>query len=211
MQRWIRLFMISMMVLIVQACDNNVIRYEPLGQNAKVLAFGDSITLGYGVGAQESYPYVLSELSDWQVINAGIVGEMAETANNRIDAAMVQHQPKLVLIELGGNDFLNNVEDSAVKENLRRIIRRVKRHNAIPVLIAIPALSSSMTVTTNIEDSPIYADLAREEEINVVPDVFSMLLRTPRYKKDLVHPNGEGYRVLGEAIYLQLHGMGLVH
>lgn len=44
--------MISMMVLIVQACDNNVIRYEPLGQDAKVLAFGDSITLGYGVGAQ---------------------------------------------------------------------------------------------------------------------------------------------------------------
>ncbi|WP_233491499.1 GDSL-type esterase/lipase family protein [Wohlfahrtiimonas sp. G9077] len=211
MQRWIRLFMIGMIALIVQACDNNVIRYEPLGQDAKVLAFGDSITLGYGVGAQESYPYVLSELSGWQVINAGIGGETAEAANNRIDAAMVQHQPKLVLIELGGNDFLNNVEPSAVKENLRRIIRRVKRHNAIPVLIAIPALSSSMMVTTNIEDAPIYADLAREEEINVVPDVFSMLLRTPRYKKDLVHPNGEGYRVLGEAIYLQLHGMGLVH
>ncbi|OYQ75574.1 acyl-CoA thioesterase [Wohlfahrtiimonas sp. G9077] len=203
--------MIGMIALIVQACDNNVIRYEPLGQDAKVLAFGDSITLGYGVGAQESYPYVLSELSGWQVINAGIGGETAEAANNRIDAAMVQHQPKLVLIELGGNDFLNNVEPSAVKENLRRIIRRVKRHNAIPVLIAIPALSSSMMVTTNIEDAPIYADLAREEEINVVPDVFSMLLRTPRYKKDLVHPNGEGYRVLGEAIYLQLHGMGLVH
>lgn len=211
MQRWIRLLMTGMIALILLACNQEVIRYESLNKNDTVLAFGDSITLGYGEDAEESYPYVLAELSGWQVINAGVSGETTATANNRIDAALIQFQPKLVLIELGGNDFLNNDDESATKENLRRIIRRVKKHHAIPVLIAVPLLSSSMTSTTDVADAPLYAELAREEEINVIADVFSMLLRTPHYKKDVVHPNGEGYRVLGEMIYLQLHGMGLVH
>lgn len=194
---------------VVMACGDKPQKYDRLSSGATVLAFGDSVTFGYGVDPKDSYPTILAELSYWNVVNAGISGERADQAKSRIDGVLAEHQPKLVIIELGGNDFLQRRNAKAVKEDLRAIIQSVKAHGSIPVLVAVPALSPVAAITGKPSDADIYKELAKEEKINLIPNVFSDILGQENLKQDHVHPNQAGYRVLAEGIYQALSKMGL--
>lgn len=205
----IKVIAITLLGVILIACGDKPQRYEPLSYNATVLAFGDSVTFGYGVNPQDSYPTVLANLSRWNVINVGISGERADQAKARIEGVLAEHNPKLVIIELGGNDFLQRRNTKAVKEDLRAIIQSVKTYGSIPVLVAVPALSPVAAITGKPSDADIYKELAKEEKINLIPNVFSDILGQENLKQDHVHPNQAGYRVLAEGIYQALSKMGL--
>lgn len=200
---------VILLSFVVTACGDKPQKYDRLSSGATVLAFGDSVTFGYGVDPKDSYPTILAELSYWNVVNAGISGERADQAKSRIDSVLAEHQPKLVIIELGGNDFLQRRNAKAVKEDLRAIIQSVKAHGSIPVLVAVPALSPVAAITGKPSDADIYKELAKEEKINLIPNVFSDILGQENLKQDHVHPNQAGYRVLAEGIYQALNKMGL--
>ncbi|MGL4675282.1 MAG: GDSL-type esterase/lipase family protein [Wohlfahrtiimonas sp.] len=200
---------VLLLSFVVMACGDKPQRYDRLSSGATVLAFGDSVTFGYGVDPKDSYPTILAELSYWNVVNAGISGERADQAKSRIDGVLAEYQPKLVIIELGGNDFLQRRNAKAVKEDLRGIIQSVKAHGSIPVLVAVPALSPVAAITGKPSDADIYKELAKEEKINLIPNVFSDILGQENLKQDHVHPNQAGYRVLAEGIYQALGKMGL--
>lgn len=209
MKHWIKYISIIVMSIVIMACGDKPQKYDRLSSGATVLAFGDSVTFGYGVDPKDSYPTILTELSYWNVINAGISGERADQAKARIDGVLAEHQPQLVIIELGGNDFLQRRNAKAVKEDLRAIIQSVKSHGAIPVLVAVPALSPIAAMTGQPSDADLYKELAKEEKINLIPNVFSDILGQENLKQDHVHPNQAGYRVLAEGIYQALSRMGL--
>lgn len=200
---------VLLLSLIVMACGDKPQKYDRLSSGETVLAFGDSVTFGYGVVPQDSYPTILANLSRWNVINAGINGERTDQAKSRISSVLVEHNPKLVIIELGGNDFLQRRNAKAVKEDLRAIIQSVKAHGSIPVLVAVPALSPVAAITGKPSDADLYKELAKEEKINLIPNVFSDILGQENLKQDHVHPNQAGYRVLAEGIYQALSKMGL--
>jgi acyl-CoA hydrolase len=200
---------VLLLSFVVMACGDKPQHYDRLSSGATVLAFGDSVTFGYGVDPKDSYPTILTELSYWNVINAGISGERADQAKSRIDGVLAEHNPKLVIIELGGNDFLQRRNAKAVKEDLRAIIQSVKAHGSIPVLVAVPALSPVAAITGKPSDADLYKELAKEEKINLIPNVFSDILGQENLKQDHVHPNQAGYRVLAEGIYQALSKMGL--
>ena len=204
-----RYLWVLILSFVVMACGDKPQRYDRLSSGATVVAFGDSVTFGYGVDPKDSYPTILAELSYWNVINAGISGERADQAKARIDGILVEHQPQLVIIELGGNDFLQRRNAKAVKEDLRAIIQSVKSHGAIPVLVAVPALSPVAAITGKPSDADLYKELAKEEKVNLIPNVFSDILGQENLKQDHVHPNQAGYRVLAEGIYQALSSMGL--
>lgn len=200
---------VLLLSFVVMACGDKPQKYDRLSSGETVLAFGDSVTFGYGVDPKDSYPTILAELSYWNVVNAGISGERADQAKSRIDGVLAEYQPKLVIIELGGNDFLQRRNAKAVKEDLRAIIQSVKAHGSIPVLVAVPALSPVAAITGKPSDADIYKELAKEEKINLIPNVFSDILGQENLKQDHVHPNQVGYRVLAEGIYQALGKMGL--
>lgn len=204
-----RYLWVLLLSFVVMACGDQPQRYDRLPANATVVAFGDSVTFGYQVNPKDSYPALLADLSYWNVINAGVVGERADEAKNRIDSVLVEHQPQLVIIELGGNDFLQRRNAQAVKEDLRAIIQSVKAHGAIPVLVAVPALSPVAAITGKPSDADIYQALAKEEKVNLISDLFSDILGQENLKQDHVHPNQAGYKVLAEGIYNALTNMGL--
>ena len=209
MFKMIKVVVITLLGFVLIACGDKPQKYDRLSSGATVLAFGDSVTFGYGVDPKDSYPTILAELSYWNVVNAGISGERADQAKSRIDSVLAEHQPKLVIIELGGNDFLQRRNAKAVKEDLRAIIQSVKAHGSIPVLVAVPALSPVAAITGKPSDADIYKELAKEEKINLIPNVFSDILGQENLKQDHVHPNQVGYRVLAEGIYQALGKMGL--
>ncbi len=186
-------------------------RYEPLPPGSLVLAFGDSVTYGTGAVQGEDYPTHLWKLTDWGVVNAGIPGDRASTARQRLPALLELHQPKLVIIELGGNDFLRKRPELQVKDDLEVMIRASQDSGAITALVAVPRLSLLRATTGTLKDSAIYAALAEETGAILIPDVFSAILSDDTLKADEIHPNGAGYQVLASGIAERLQAAGVLN
>lgn len=185
-------------------------QYAPLPDDAVVLAFGDSVTRGTGAARGDDFPSRLGALTGWDVINAGIPGDTAREATSRIDETLSEARPVLAIVELGGNDFLQRRPANEVKEDLRKIISAVRAADAIPVLVSVPELSVFAAVTGRLDDSPIYAALAAEEDVLLIDDVFADVLSDPDLRADRIHPNSAGYRVIAGQIVDELAAAGLV-
>ena len=167
------------------------------------------MTFGTGAGPGADWPSRLAALSGWQISNAGIPGDTAEAARERIAALLGEPLPALVIIEIGGNDFLKRRAPKAVKEDVRSIITRVRQAGVQVVLVAVPELSLLATIARKPADSPIYAELSREEGVPLVSDVFSDVLGKPALCTDQIHPNAEGYAVMAAGIFARLRELGL--
>lgn len=194
---------------MLAACSRKKKPLPAIPPGSRVLAFGDSVTHGTGAGPGDDWPTLLAERAGWQLINAGIPGDTAEAARHRIDAALQEHRPALVIVELGGNDFLRRRPSAAVKEDLRDIIRRVRSSGAQTVLVAVPELSLLGIMARRPADSPIYRELAAEEAVPVIDDIFSDILARPELCADQIHPNAQGYREMASGIYAALLKSGL--
>lgn len=199
----LRLRLLLLAIAVLAGCGNAT-QQAALPAGSAVLAFGDSITFGTGAAPGEDYPTRLAALSDWQVTNAGIPGETSAEARDRIGAVMAATRPALVIVELGGNDFLRRRPEAAVKEDLRAIVRAVRSAGAQVVLVAIPRFSLLGAVSRRLPDSPIYAELAGEEQLLLVDGVLAEILSDPNLKADPIHPNADGYRQLAAGIAAQL-------
>lgn len=180
-----------------------------LPPGSAVLAFGDSVTYGTGAGRGEDWPTLLAGRTGWQIANAGIPGDTAEAAKQRLPAALETYRPALVIIELGGNDFLRRRPTSAVKEDLRQMIGMVRQASAQAVLVAVPEFSLLGVVARRPADSPIYRTLGDEERVPVVADVFSDILARPELCADQIHPNALGYQEMAAGIHAALREIGL--
>lgn len=194
--------------LLLVACDKPL-QLPTLAPGSTVLAFGDSVTFGTGAGPGEDWPSLLAERTGWQIVNAGIPGDTAEAGKHRLAALLDAHQPRLVIIEIGGNDFLRRRPQAAVKEDLRDIIRTVKSFGAQPVLVAVPELSLLAIVAKRPSDAPIFAELAEEEHIPLITDVFSDVLAQAQLRADQIHPNALGYQEMAKGLHEGLSGFGL--
>lgn len=185
-------------------------RLTNLAAGSTVLAFGDSVTFGYGAAAGEDWPSLLARASGWKVINAGVSGDTAEAAGQRLPALLDEHRPALVIVELGGNDFLHHRAQKAVKEDLRRMLATIRAHGAQAVLVAVPEFSVGALITNKASDAPIYAELAQEEKLPLIADVFSQTLSRPELCSDKIHPNAQGYRQMAAGIQAALIKFGLL-
>lgn len=196
-------------VAIALAACGKQQRLTVIPPGSRVLAFGDSVTYGTGAGPGEDWPALLAQRTGWQIANAGIPGDTAEAAKTRLPAALGEHAPALVIIELGGNDFLRRRSDKAVKEDLRQMIEMVRRAGAQAVLVAVPEFSLLGVVARRPSDSPIYRELGKEEQVPVIEDVFSDILGRPELCADQIHPNAQGYQVMAASIHTALQKTGL--
>lgn len=194
--------------LLLAACGKQP-ALPTLPPDARVLAFGDSVTYGTGAAAGEDWPTLLAARTGWQVVNAGIPGDTAQAAAARIQPLLDAHRPQLVIIEIGGNDFLRRRSQRAVKEDIRGIIGAVKSAGAQAVLVAVPELSLFGLAASKASDAPLYEDLAKEEGIALIPDVFSDILSRPELTADKIHPNAHGYQQMASAIHARLQQIGL--
>ena len=195
--------------LLLAACGRSQ-KLPALPRGSVVLAFGDSVTFGTGAAPGQDWPTLLAEMSGWRIINAGIPGDTAEAARQRIAPLLDEHRPALVIVELGGNDFLRRRPQKQVKEDLRQILSAIRASGAHAVLVAVPELSLLGAVTRRPDDAPIYAELAKEEKLPLIPDVFAGILARPELCADQIHPNAQGYRQMAEGFQAELKKMGLL-
>jgi acyl-CoA thioesterase-1 len=194
--------------VVLSACDKQL-KLPEIQPGATVLAFGDSVTFGTGAATGEDWPTLLARQTGWRIENAGIPGDTAEAGVGRIQALLDEHRPTLVIIEIGGNDFLRRRPLKRVKDDIRRSIQLTKKSGAQVVLVAVPEFSLLGAVTRKPSDAPIYRELGEEEGVPVVSGVFADILGHPDLCADQIHPNAKGYLQMASGIHAYLKKVGL--
>lgn len=187
--------------LLIAACGDKP-QLPPLGQNAVILAFGDSLTHGTGAKPDESYPSILGNLSGRKVINAGIPGEESEQGLRRLPGLLERHQPALLILCHGGNDILRKRDMNKLDSNLREMIRISQDRNIPVIMLGVPQFGIFLS------PAPVYQEIAGSTGVVFIKDLVSDLLKDNSLKSDTVHPNRNGYRKMAETIQAILQEAG---
>ncbi len=194
----------ALIAVVLAGCSEKVPKLPPLAADDVIVAFGDSLTYGSGAKAEESYPAVLAQLIGRKVVGAGVPGEVTAQGLARLPSVIEDHNPRLMIVCLGGNDMLRKVNETEIKENLRAIIADIRARDIAVVLVGVPkpALLTSAP--------EFYADLAAEFGIPYEGKIVTSVLYRSEYKSDSIHPNAQGYRKIAEAIAELLRKSGVV-
>ncbi len=192
--------------LLLPACGGQepVPRLPALSSDARILAFGDSLTSGSGAGNAESYPAVLSELLGHEVINAGNPGELSASGLDRITSVLERERPDLLLLCHGGNDLLRGRSTERLAANLAAMIRAARDRDIPVILIGVPARAWP------IRTADVYRDVAADAGVPLEDSVVARILRDESLRADPIHPNAAGYRKLAEAVHDLLIQAGAV-
>ena len=187
------------LILIYLSFTQKEYTIQPLSSHATILALGDSLTYGYNANREESYPALLSRLSGYQVVNAGILGDTSADGLKRLPTLLENDSIKLMILFFGGNDIIQNVPMSELKNNLKNMIHMAKEKNIDVLLISVPNLS-----LFGLSPLELYEEIADEENIPLLKGMMSDILEKPSLKSDQIHPNASGYKIMGEKIYKKL-------
>ena len=159
-----------------------------------IICFGDSLTEGVGASAGDDYPSVLSRQLGSPVINAGVRGDTTAAALERLADQVLNKNPRLVILLLGGNDFLRQRPRRETRQNLEEIVRRVQAHDAMVVIAGI-----RLGVFGD-DYAEIFEQTAEQFGALYIPQVMKGILTNSSLRSDPIHPNGAGYRLIADRI-----------
>jgi acyl-CoA thioesterase I len=194
-----------LLALGAAACsDGKKLARLPAG--AVVLAFGDSLTFGTGATESESYPAQLERLIGRRVVRAGIPGETTAQAlaRARLPDALEEHAPRMLLLCIGGNDFLQRLGHPQAAANVREMVKIARGRGIEVLLIATPEPG------LRVVPPAFYSDIAREHGLLFEDAVIGEVLTSAGFKSDTVHPNARGYRVIAERLAERLRKSGAI-
>lgn len=184
--------LIVALVVWVRARPKDYVNLPPRAPGPWV-AFGDSLTLGVGASEGFDYPGLLSQELGITITNLGRSGETTVGGLARL-AEVIQLQPRVVLLCLGGNDSFTSQPVGQTFANLSTIIDRLHKHGAFVVLIGVHSAS------LRDRNEERFARLAGEKKVFYIRDILQGVLFKPVYMSDAIHPNDEGYRRIAERL-----------
>ena len=195
----------ALLAAALTACSKTA-PHAALPEGSTILALGDSLTAGYGADAAAAYPAVLAGFTGWQVINGGVSGNTSAQALARLPALM-RRQPQLVLVSIGGNDFLRKVPEADTRSNIRQIVQQIKAAGVPAVLVAVPYFTTG-ALFGRLSEHPMYEELAAELNVPLLKGAWAEVLGDKKLKSDQIHANAQGYRVFAEKMWAFLKQQG---
>ena len=197
----IKLLKVSLGLLlgILLALSSSVNSSASLNKNEYVaVVLGDSLSAGYGVKIQESWPSILennlnSKGVNIRIINAGISGDTTSGGLYRLPKLLKEHKPKLVILELGGNDGLRGMSiKKVIKKNLDTMIRMSLDAESKVLLIGVELPPNyGATYTDNFKN--MYLDLATQYNLPLVQGSIKEMVSLNLMQEDGIHPNTKGH------------------
>jgi lysophospholipase L1-like esterase len=173
---------------------------EPLNAHnpgKDIVAFGDSLTAGYGAGEKENYPYYLSRLLGRDIVNLGVSGNTAADGAAR-KYEIARYNPYMVLIEFGGNDAILGRPLSQTKTALAEITDYAQKLGAVAVVVDTGG-NFKMNPYTK-----IMKQLSKEKRAIFVPAIMKGIFYKPDLKSDAIHPNAKGYKLIAEKVHKKI-------
>ena len=173
-----------------------------------IVAFGDSLTAGYGVAPEESYPALLgarlrAEGLPYRVVNAGVSGDTTAGGLRRVDWAL-KLKPEIALVELGANDALRGQDLETTRANLDAIVARFEAGGARVLLLGM-RLPPNYGGRYAAAFERVYTDVARDRKVPLMPFFLDGVGAVGRLNQpDGIHPTAEGYRLIVERLWSHL-------
>lgn len=165
---------------------------EAVPPGSTVLALGDSLTYGTGASPETSYPAVLAELTGWNVVNAGVPGDTSAQALARLPALLEEHQPRLVIVSIGGNDFLRKLPEADTRAHVHAACQQALDAGAQVLLVAVPRASVAAALG-QMTDHALYAEVAQDLKLPLQRQGWGEVLSQRDLRSDQVHANAKGY------------------
>jgi acyl-CoA thioesterase-1 len=181
----------------------------PLSAHAakNILVFGDSLSAGYGIAVAESWPILLQQElarshAEYRVVNASISGETTLGGRQRIAAALREHRPAVVIVELGANDGLRGYRAADIEANLGGIIEAVRRTRAKVLLVGmrLPPNYGEPYVT---QFGRVYPKLAKKYRVRLLPFLLEGVA-SQQFQADNLHPIKEAQPRLMQSVLKEL-------
>lgn len=168
-------------------------------KNEKIVAFGDSLVAGVGATKGKDFVSVLSEKLRVPIRNMGVPGDTTAQGLARVKMVTAE-DPGMVIILLGGNDYLQKIPREQTFENLRSIIAEVQKQGALVVLLGVRG-----GIVRDVFENE-FELLAEETGSVYVSDVLGGLIGNMSYMSDAVHPNDAGYAYIAERVFEEMEG-----
>jgi acyl-CoA thioesterase-1 len=176
----------------------------PADTRPAIVAFGDSLTAGFGLDPGQSYPDILQKHLDaggfrYRVVNAGISGDTTSGGLARVDSVAAM-KPALVILELGGNDGLRGLPIETTRSNLEQIIAVLRKGDGAVVL-------AGMTLPPNYgpdyigQFEQLYKDLAKKHTLPLVAFFEGIAAKPELMQKDGIHFTAEGNRFVAGNVF----------
>jgi len=171
-----------------------------------ILVLGDSISSAWGLNTDEGWVSLLQERLqensfNSQVINASVSGDTTRTALNRLDDALLQHKPSIIIIALGGNDGLRGLPFSEIEKSLSAIIEKCQL-SSIAVLLAGVRLPPNYGAFYNSRFAALFQTLSKKYKVPLVPGILDQVAdNASLMQDDRTHPTAEGQKQVLENVW----------
>lgn len=210
-------FIILMIVTSCNTPENRGKKEEEIKPNStekaqqhtmkNILFFGNSLTAGYGLEPEESFPSLIQEKIDslklpYKVINAGLSGETTAGGKERITWLLKQRIDVFVL-ELGANDGLRGIPVAETKSNLQSIVDQVKaKYPGVKMIMAGMEVPPNMGTTYASDFRQIFKDIAKKNNMALVPFLLNNVGGIAELNQaDGIHPTAKGQKILAENVW----------
>ncbi len=177
-----------------------------------ILVFGDSLAAGYGLPQQAGWVTLLQQRLDkeqrhYSVVNASISGETTAGGRTRIAAALTEHRPAIVILELGANDGLRGLPLQASHANLAAIQQACRDHQARVLLVGMKMPPNYGPAYTR-QFEEIYRELARQPQTRLVPFLLEGIAdKREMFQADGLHPTAAAQPVILDNLWKELKPM----
>jgi len=156
-----------------------------------ILVFGDSLSAGYGIAAEQSWPSLLQQELDrgrarFKLVNASISGETTLGGRQRLARLLEQYRPAIVIVELGANDGLRGFSTADIESNLNDILMQVKQAHAQALLVGMK-LPPNYGAAYIAQFQGVFTRLAEEHQINLLPFLLEGVT-AEQFQADNLHP-----------------------
>ena len=196
-------------ILFLVVAVFNVAATAKAQKKPTILVLGDSLSAGYNIDVEQGWIELLNQKLQQEgyphsVINGSISGDTTTQGLLRLPTLLEQHEPEIVIIELGGNDALRGTAPNAIKRNLGKLIDTSKRSGAEVLLlgIQIPPNYGQRYAQAFFDN---YAQLANEKKVKLVPFFLENVGGNDELMQDDgIHPNAKAQSILLDNIWPQL-------
>ena len=175
----------------------------------RIIFLGDSLTAGLGLDINQAFPAVIQDRlvrdgHNFEVVNAGVSGDTSAGGLRRLEWAMSDGNPRVLVVALGGNDGLRGLPPEQLEANLAAIIERAQKRGLSVILAGMEA-PPNFGADYTARFRGVYPALATKYDVPLIPFLLEGVAGNPAYNQaDGIHPNQRGAQLVADLVWRTL-------